>query len=391
MLNKNFFSKSSSIARNKIIIIISLLMIILGVLCGEAYKYNRLIDDFKRNFDSYNFSEANNIVLTKENFNIFKLFMLKNDLTSYLNSCADTISNDINNNSIYSSAALYKLKEINHYNLVSLDKISNIESSIDSIKNSNENYINGMAFLSNNQYDDAILSFKIVSPLDLNYANSIKYLTTAKDKLKDDIINQCNDLVSKDYYTQALNIISTNKDILGANDEIQEKIADIKVKQQQYIDKNSEAIEAASKALTTSITPSNINSLNIESSTSYLINVNIKEQKTYVYKGKVNKWNLIKTFACSTGIDTEPTPTGSFSIKEKGDWFFSNKYNQGGKYWCQITGDILFHSLPFAMDKTTVLDYTLKKPSSHGCIRLATENAKWIYTNVPKDSKVIIK
>ena len=100
---------------------------------------------------------------------------------------------------------------------------------------------------------------------------------------------------------------------------------------------------------------------------------------------------MIKTFSCSTGVSGEDTPSGSFTIKEKGDWFFSEEYKEGGKYWTQITGDILFHSVPFDKSKTTVLDYTMNKPSSHGCIRLSIDDAKWIFSNIPRGSKVIIK
>ena len=40
----------------------------------ESYKYNKFIDAFKTNFNEYKFSEANNLLLTKQNFNPFKLF-----------------------------------------------------------------------------------------------------------------------------------------------------------------------------------------------------------------------------------------------------------------------------------------------------------------------------
>jgi lipoprotein-anchoring transpeptidase ErfK/SrfK len=33
----------------------------------------------------------------------------------------------------------------------------------------------------------------------------------------------------------------------------------------------------------------------------------------------------------------------------------------------------------------------MNKPSSHGCIRLSIDDAKWIFTNIPRESKVIIK
>ena len=37
-----------------------------------------------------------------------------------------------------------------------------------------------------------------------------------------------------------------------------------------------------------------------------------------------------------------------------------------------------------------VVDNTLGTPASHGCIRLKTNDAKWIYDNIDDDTKVII-
>lgn len=276
--NKHYIKKSNR--KYKIILAISIFIFIIGGVFFEAYKYNQLLTDYKKNFSTYNFSSANNLLITKQNFNIFKPFMITHDLTLYLNSELESLSKDIENNNISSTQALIKLKEINNYNLVDTDKLANIENSIESIKESNESYTNGLVYFSNEQYNDAILSFKIVSPLDLNYANSLKYLDASKKKLKENIINRCDDLVNNDYYTQALDTISENKDILGDDNSIEEKIAQIKVKQQEYLDKNSQAIEASSQALNTIISPTNINKLNIESTTSYLISVNLKEQKT---------------------------------------------------------------------------------------------------------------
>ncbi|NOW62464.1 lipoprotein-anchoring transpeptidase ErfK/SrfK [Clostridium saccharobutylicum] len=314
-----------------------------------------------------------------------------NDLHKYFNAKTNTISDNINNKSISSENALTQLKEIARYDIIPHEDLLNISESIDLNQDSNNNFNNGITAFNNGQYAQAISAFKKVSSLDLNYEDSLKYLGDSKDKLKQDLLDRCDDLASNDYYTQALSLISNNSDILGDDSDIQEKIATIKEQQQEYLNKASAASEASSRALTTAISQNNINTLNIESTTSYFIDVDLKNQKTYIYKGTADNWQLIKSFPCSTGITGEDTPTGSFSIKEKGDWFFSDKYKQGGKYWTQITGDILFHSSPFAKDKTTIVDYTLNKPSSHGCIRLSIDDAKWIYTNIPKGSKVIIK
>lgn len=355
------------------------------------YKYNKFINSFKDTFNNYKFSEANNMLLTEQNFNLFKLIMLNKDISLYFNNEIIKISEEIKSKSISSENALIKLNEINRYNIVSSDELHDISSSIDIIKDSNQNYTNGLDSFNNGNYQEALSYFQKVSPLDLDYPKSLTYLTNSKDKIKKELLNYCDNLVSNNYYTEALAKISDSNNILGDDDIIKEKILEIKAKQKEYIDSNSAIAEASSRALTTTISPGNINTLNIESSTSYLINVSLENQKTYIYSGKPDNWKLIRTCPCSTGINSEETPVGSFSTKEKGDWFFSDKYEQGGKYWTQITGDILFHSIPFAKDKTTILDYTLNKPSSHGCIRLSIDDAKWIYTNIPKGSKVIIK
>jgi lipoprotein-anchoring transpeptidase ErfK/SrfK len=371
------------------------ILVILAFICStcfyELYKYNKFIDSFKTNFNKYNFPEANNSLLTTQNLNPFKLFWLNSDLSRYFKNQINTLSDDIKNKKVSSEDALIQLNEIKRYDLISDDEISTISTSIDLIQDSIKNYNAGVNYFNNEQYADAISSLKKVSSLDLNYPDSLIYLRDSRNKLKESLFAYCDTLVDNNHYSEALSKISDNSSILGSDTNVDEKISDIKAKQQEYLDKNSAIAEASSRALTTVISPTNINTLNIESNTSYFINVDLKSQKTYIYKGKADNWSLIRTCPCSTGVSGEDTPSGSFSIKEKGDWFFSEKYLQGGKYWTQITGDILFHSVPFAKDKTTVLDYTMNKPSSHGCIRLSIDDAKWIYTNIPKESKVIIK
>ncbi len=390
-INKTYYNKTRTKKVSKAVLCIFILLSILVCCFYEHYNYSKLLDSFKTNFNNYKFSEANNLLLTRQNFNPFKLFLANKDVSKYFNNKINTLSNDMENKKISPEDALLQLKEIERYNIISDDELHNISISINLIKDSNKNYTDALNYFNNGQYVEAISCLKKVSALDLDYPESLIYIDKSKSALKDSLFNSCDTLVDNDHYTEALSKISDNNNILGDDADIEEKITDIKTKQQEYLDKNSAVAEASSRALTTSISPSNINTLNIQSDTSYLINVNLKNQKTYIYKGKADNWKLVKTYSCSTGITGEDTPSGSFSIKEKGDWFFSEKYSEGGKYWAQITGDILFHSVPFDKDKTTVLDYTMNKPSSHGCIRLSLDDAKWIYNNIPKGSKVIIK
>jgi len=383
-------TKNRKLSR-RILCVIILFILICSSSVYEYYNYNNFINTFKTNFNEYKFSEANNLLLTKQNFNPFKLFMMDKNISQYFTTKINTLSEDLQNKNISSENALIQLSEIYRYNIISYDKLHNISTTIDLIQESTKNYTTGVDYFDNGQYLQAISYLEKVSTLDLVYPKSLIYLKDSKNKFKEEILTYCDKLIRNDYYNEALSKISENKDILGNDINIKQKVTDIKAKQQEYLDANSAIAEASSRALTTNISPTNINTLNIESTTSYLIHVNLANQKTYIYKGKPDNWNLVRTCPCSTGISGEDTPSGSFSIKEKGDWFFSDKYEQGGKYWSQITGDILFHSVPFAKDKTTVLDYTMNKPSSHGCIRLSIDDAKWLYTNIPKGSKVIIK
>ena len=393
MKTSKFFYFNNLKPKKSFRITASLFTLFIILCCGifyEAYEYNCLINNFKYSFNEFKFSEANNLLLTKQKFNIFKGFMLENDLSKYFDDKINALSDKLKAGLISHEYALIEIKEIDRYDIKS-NNITSVIDSIDSIKDSANNYNIGVSYFNAEEYNKAISALSSVSMLDLNYTNSLKYLNESKNKIKEILLSHCDDLAKDDYYTQALAEIHNSNYLFPNDDDINEKILEIKSLQQKYLDKNSAIAEASSQALITIISPDNINTLNVESDTSYLINVNIKTQKTYIYKGKSDNWSLVKSFPCSTGITGEDTPSGSFSIKERGDWFFSEQYNQGGKYWTQVTGDILFHSLPFDKDKTTVVDYTMSKPSSHGCIRLSVDDAKWIYTNIPKDSKVIIK
>lgn len=212
-----------------------------------------------------------------------------------------------------------------------------------------------------------------------------------KTNIKSNLLNQVDELSSNHYYTKALSLIEDVNYILGNDNEILDKTNEIKNNRSNYLAKQNEAEQAASASIINNISTSNINELVIESLTPYLIHVDLNAQKTYIYNGNLKNWNLEKTFTCSTGIKGEETPQGIYTVKEKGQWFFSEQYNQGGKYWVQFLGDYLFHSLPYNKEKTNIVDYTLGTPASHGCIRLKDEDSKWIYDNIPKGTKVIIK
>lgn len=126
----------------------------------------------------------------------------------------------------------------------------------------------------------------------------------------------------------------------------------------------------------------------ISSPTNYLILVNLKAFKVNIYTGGQGKWKLIHSYTCTIGKPSTPTPKGTFSVGIKG-LFFGVEKGYKARYYTQFLGNYLFHSILYNLDGS-VRDGRLGMRLSDGCIRLALENAKWIYDNIPKGTKVII-
>ena len=365
--------------------ILLFVLIIASVIIYEFFSYKLLVRNFTYYFDEKKFSNANNIVLTTENLNPFKAILLEKDLSQYFNNKLDYLSEAISDEEISLNDALDITKEIYRYNLSSSDNTTLFTNS------DNDDFNKGISLFNSQQYAKAYDSFNKINSSDSEYKNALSYMDKCKTNIKSDLLNQVDSLSSNHYYTKALGLIEDFNYILGNDNEILDKTNEIKNSRANYLAKQNEAAQAASASIINNISTSNINELVIESLTPYLIHVDLNAQKTYIYNGKLKNWNLEKTFTCSTGIKGEETPQGVYTIKEKGQWFFSEQYNQGGKYWVQFLGDYLFHSLPYNKEKTNIVDHTLGTPASHGCIRLKDEDSKWIYDNIPKGTKVIIK
>lgn len=73
-------------------ILITLLFILISTLTiCEYVNYKASFKDFSSNFDQNKFSNANNILLTRETLNPFKSFLLKNDLKKYFYNKLNTL------------------------------------------------------------------------------------------------------------------------------------------------------------------------------------------------------------------------------------------------------------------------------------------------------------
>ena len=130
------------------------------------------------------------------------------------------------------------------------------------------------------------------------------------------------------------------------------------------------------------------------SNTSYLILVDRNAHFVTIYQGSKNHWTLLMGFACGDGKASTPTITGQFSIPNK--YPRSQPYFDSGSARCwyptRISGGYLFHSVLYYQtgSPSRIMDGTLGKGVSHGCVRLALNNAKWIYDNIPIGTKVVI-
>ena len=131
-----------------------------------------------------------------------------------------------------------------------------------------------------------------------------------------------------------------------------------------------------------------VNSGNFSSETNYFIWVDLKNFRVNIFKGHLSKWKIVNSYICTIGKASTPTPKGTYTIGIKGLYF---GVERGYKCWyyTQFKGNYLFHSIIYNINGT-VRDGRLGKALSNGCVRLAKENAKWIYDNIPERTKVYI-
>lgn len=131
---------------------------------------------------------------------------------------------------------------------------------------------------------------------------------------------------------------------------------------------------------------------NKNSSIPYYIKVNYGAQVVTIYKQDEDGDYTIpyKAMVCSTGVAT-PT-SGVYSIPARWEWL-GLQGDVYGHYSTQIKGNILFHSVPYLTrgDKSS-LEYweydKLGTYASAGCIRLTVADAKWIFYNCARGTKV---
>lgn len=124
----------------------------------------------------------------------------------------------------------------------------------------------------------------------------------------------------------------------------------------------------------------------------YYIKVNYGAQVVTIYGKDANGDYTVpvKAMVCSTGTATPKS--GVYSIPGRWTWgtLFGNVY---GQYCIKITGNILFHSVPYLRKGDPAsLEYweydKLGTAASAGCVRLTVADVIWLYNNCANGTKV---
>jgi len=124
------------------------------------------------------------------------------------------------------------------------------------------------------------------------------------------------------------------------------------------------------------------------SSTNWFILVDDSKTKLMIYHWEGGEWMPYRMWSITTGAKSTPTPKGVFSTGYK-------QYTFGENYSCYYAtlfcaGDYLFHSTVYQRGTFKDLDPVLNGHRSHGCVRMAIDNAKWIYDYIPYGTRVYI-
>lgn len=132
-----------------------------------------------------------------------------------------------------------------------------------------------------------------------------------------------------------------------------------------------------------------VNLSSFKSETPYFIWVDIYRNETYVLKNNNNYFYMYKRYDCTTGANVTPTKRGLFQISKKGDYFYSRDNTYICYYFMQYSGSYLLHSIPYSL-KGEVLDDSMKKRVSKGCVRYLKDDCKEIYDLIPLKTSIWI-
>ena len=131
-----------------------------------------------------------------------------------------------------------------------------------------------------------------------------------------------------------------------------------------------------------------VNSKGYTSTMKYLVWISLLTQKVNVFEGAQGDWNLIHTFSCCTGKNTTPTIAGVFQYQYRNNyWDFGNYYVNRPMIF---NGGHAFHTRTYVKSTGAILDPTIGRPASNGCVRMYDEDVNWLWDNMPFGTTVVV-
>ncbi len=160
------------------------------------------------------------------------------------------------------------------------------------------------------------------------------------------------------------------------------------------VDEEVSEYDGFSTCITANTETLNKNKKTNSSKNLYAIKVNRKMNcvTVYTYDSDGSYTVPVRAMVCSCG-ENYGTITGSFGIYFKNEWhaLYQNVY---GHYVSGISGDYLFHSVPYYTPNSDDLEIEefnkLGTSASLGCVRMSIADTKWIYDNCSLDTSVVI-
>ena len=132
-----------------------------------------------------------------------------------------------------------------------------------------------------------------------------------------------------------------------------------------------------------------VNLKGYESSTDYLIWVNLERQRVNVFQGHKGNWDLIFASTCSSGKNTTPTPAGVMTYCAYGDGWFHPTYYVKPVMYLNLERGIALHSILFNPNGT-VQDGTQGTPVSHGCVRMPADKIRYLADHIPVGTTTVV-
>ena len=132
--------------------------------------------------------------------------------------------------------------------------------------------------------------------------------------------------------------------------------------------------------------------------TPFAITVDVTNQVVSVYtRDEEGNYTIpVRQMLCSSGKVGTDSPVGDWVLNgRKARWCYFPKWGDYARYWTRINASVAFHSPIYSAVSVKAIKEgsyeMLGNRASHGCVRLALEDAKWIYDNVGAGTVVSIR